>query len=341
MPERSSRALWSGVLSFGLVSIPVELHSVVRPSPIRMRMLGPDGTPLRRRYRCPRHERLLEPDDIVRGHAEEDGSFLVVTDEELEALDPKRTREIDLKSFVPREQLSPRLFDRAYVLLPGGQSAKAYRLLAHTLETADRVGIASFVMRDRAYTIAISAQQGLLRAETLRDASEVREPADVGLDDAPTRADRERVVAFERLIDAMPLERVDLHDGSTEALLALAQEKQARGEAFRVDAPESDESDDPAQSVVDLMQLLKERLAISDADAPAASRPRKGPVHASPRATHPSKAAPDRGALEHLTRQQLYERAQALDLPGRSKMSKAELVDALADQESPPQSRTG
>lgn len=341
MPERTSRALWSGVLSFGLVSIPVELHSIVRPSPIRMRMLGPDGTPLRRRYRCPQHDRLLEPDEILRGHAEGDGAFLVVTDEELEALDPKRTREIDLKSFVPREQLSPRLFDRAYVLLPGGQSAKAYRLLAHTLQASDRVGIASFVMRDRAYTIAISAKQGLLRAETLRDASEVREPADVGLADAPAHADRARMEAFERAMENMTIEQVDLHDTYAEALLELARKKREKGEAFQIETPAEADADDPAQSVVDLMQLLKERLSISEPGAPAAAPKRKGPVHASPHATAARKAEPDRVALEHLTRQQLYERAQELELPGRSRMSKAELVDALAEQASPRHSQTG
>lgn len=276
-PEGRTRSLWSGVLSFGLVSIPVELHSVVRPSPVRMRMLGPDGVPLSRRYRCPAHDRLLESNEIVRGHTEEDGTFLIVTDEELESLDPKGSREIDLKSFVPRPQLSPRLFERAYILLPSGQSAKAYRLLAHTIEVTNRVGIASFVMRGRTYTIAITAQRGLMRAATLRDAQEIREPEDVGLSSAPSKADPKRVKAFEEAMASMATDHVDLRDRNIEAILQRAQEKQTAGDVLTVELPEESDSDSK-QSVVDLMQLLKERLA--------------APEHAStktPRAAHPTR----------------------------------------------------
>lgn len=321
MPE-TPRAIWSGILSFGLVSIPVELHSVVRPARTSLRMLGPDGGPLQRRYRCPAHDRLLEPEEIVRGHEEEDGSFLVVEDEELQALEPKRSREIELQRFVPRDQISPMHLVRPYLLLPAGENTKAYRLLAQTMDEAGRVGIATFVMRGHAYVIAISAHEGLLRGETLRYASELRGPEDVGLPPAPRRSDAARTRAFVEAIEAEPVVELEaLLGGDEEAdrVAALAREKQARGEVVEVDQDARPDGEDEEAGVVDLMQLLKERLL---GGTEGAAGDGAGPAQVARR-------RPARAALEDKSRQELYREAQALELPGRSKMSKSELVEAL------------
>jgi DNA end-binding protein Ku len=179
--EGGGRAFWSGMLSFGLVSVPVDLLPAHSSSRAPLRMLDTDGTPLARRYYCPVDEQEVEADQLERGYELDDGKIVVVTDEELEALAPKKSREIDLRRFVDRDSIDPLYFERSYFLAPGKGSGKAYRLLASVMESSRRAGIASFVMRDKEYLVAIFAEGGLLRGETLRFADQVRSSRSVGL----------------------------------------------------------------------------------------------------------------------------------------------------------------
>ena len=113
----SPRAFWSGTLTFGLVSVPVDLYPAVRAR-TALRMLGPDDQPLVRRFFCSVDGKALGPDDIVRGYENDDGSFTIVADEELDALAPRKSRDIDLRRFVKREEIPRQLLERPYVLAP-------------------------------------------------------------------------------------------------------------------------------------------------------------------------------------------------------------------------------
>ena len=176
-----TRAFWSGTITFGLVSIPVALYAANRPQGVRLRMVSPGGTPLQRRYFTSKTDQELDADDIVRGYEVEKGKFVRVDDDELERLAPERTRDIDLRQFVKLDEVDPMYFERAYYLTPAGGSNKAYRLLAKVMEETGRAGIATFVLRAKEYLVAILAENGILRAETLRFADEVRSADDVGL----------------------------------------------------------------------------------------------------------------------------------------------------------------
>src|SRR5688500_9563393 len=110
-------------------------------------MIGPDEAPVRRRYVCSKDGKALDADDIVRGYEIEKGKFVVVTDEELEAVEPRKSREIDLRLFVDEDDIDPIYFERAYFLVPTGGTNKAYRLLAEVMEKKKQAGIATFVMR--------------------------------------------------------------------------------------------------------------------------------------------------------------------------------------------------
>src|SRR5690606_31886465 len=99
---------------------------------------------------------------ILRGYEWAEGEYVVVRDEELEAIEPKKTREIDLRRFVDLSEIPPLYFERTYFLTPDGNSNKAYRLLAEVMERKQRAGIATFVMRDREYLVAILAENGIL-----------------------------------------------------------------------------------------------------------------------------------------------------------------------------------
>src|SRR6202008_4167603 len=178
------RGFWSGTLTFGLVSVPVDLYPAVRSRRTALRMLGPGNQPLVRRYFCSVDGKALEPDDIARGYENDDGSFTIVADEELDAPGPRKSRDIDLRRFVAREEIPRQLLERPYVLAPAGESTKAYHLLAETMERTGKAGIATFVMRGKEYLAAIFAEAGSLRAVTMRFAAELRTPSDVGLPNA-------------------------------------------------------------------------------------------------------------------------------------------------------------
>jgi DNA end-binding protein Ku len=255
------RALWSGTLSFGLVSIPVELHPANRVGRPGLRMLAPSGAPVSRRYACSEDGDEVPAEHLVRGYEVEGGRHVVVTDAELASLAPEKSRDIDLSRFVPRDEVDPVLFQRAYFLAPGGQSAKAYRLLADVMEETGRAGIATFVMRDKEYLVAILAEGGILRAETLRFADEVRSAEDVGLPE-PRKIPKAEVTKLNRAIAARAektLDPAELADPWTERLLTLAEKKRRQHEDV-VEVPEAAVAEEGRAEIIDLMEVLKRSL---------------------------------------------------------------------------------
>ena len=176
-----ARPFWSGTITFGLVSIPVYLYPAHRSVRSSFRLLSPKGVPLSRRYFSAKSGKDLDDDEIVRGFEVATDKYVVVTDEELERLEPEKTRDIDLRRFVDKDEIPPIYFEHAYLLAPAGASVKAYQLLAETMERRGRAGIATFVMRGKEYLVAILAEKGILRAETLRFSDEVRSPQQIGL----------------------------------------------------------------------------------------------------------------------------------------------------------------
>src|SRR5690606_2685818 len=164
---------------------------------------------------------------------DDDGEMVPLSDAELEAVAPRKSRDIELQRFVPVDSIDPLWFDRAWVLTPASGSTKAYRLLADVMERDGRAAIATFVLRDKEHLVAILARNGVLTAETLRFHDEVRTPEDVGADDAGLDAapDRGLVARFRRAIEKATGD-VDLdaiEDPRSAALRALVAEKQARG----------------------------------------------------------------------------------------------------------------
>ena len=252
------RPFWSGTLTFGLVSVPVSLFPATRSNRTSLRMLGPDGQPLARRYFAEKTGKDLDADETVRGFELDKEKFVIVTDEELERLAPEKTRDIDLKQFVPADSIPPIFFERGYFLTPAAGSQKAYKLLAETMDKTGLAGIATFVMRGKEYLVAIFSDKGILRAETMRFADELRSPEDVGL---PKKKEppKATVQKFEKMIankSKKQFSPTKLADKQADSLLKLVKKKQSKRENV-VKVEEEVETD---RKVVDLVKILKQSL---------------------------------------------------------------------------------
>lgn len=259
--ESALRPFWSGTISFGLVSVPVNLFPANQSGRTPLRLLGPNGEPLARKYYSPKTERDLEAEDMVRGYEIAKEKYVVVTDDELERLAPEKTRDIAIISFVDKESVPPVHFDRGYFLTPDAKSEKAYRLLVETLEKSGLAGIATFVMRGKEYLVAILADHGILRAETMRFADELRSPAEVGLP-KKKKVPRATVLKFERLIGSKSKKqpsKSQLEDDQADRLKKLIAKK--RSQRRNIVEVETDESDGRKGKVIDLVAVLKRNLA--------------------------------------------------------------------------------
>jgi len=256
---RGTRPFWSGTLTFGLVSVPVELYPGNRTNRVPLRMLSPEGEPLSRRYYSQETERDLEDDQMVRGYEIEKDKYVIVTDEELERLAPEQSRDIDLRRFVSLAEIPPLHFDRSYFLAPAAGSEKAYKLLAETMAKSKLAGIATFVMRGKEYLVAIFPENGILRAETMRFADEIRSAAEVGLPEKK-KLPAATVKKFERLIAKHSHKQLSLKefkDEQAEKLLKLVERKRKQHkDVVQVEVPERQEG-----KVIDLMAALKKSLA--------------------------------------------------------------------------------
>jgi len=259
------RPTWSGTLSFGLVSIPVSLFSASRSAGPRSHLFTEDGSRITRHYYCPKDDRDLEDDELVRGFElpGKKDKYIEVDDDELRALAPKKSREIALHAFTERSALHESLFERGYVLTPSEGGVKAYRLLAEAMQRADRAGIASFVLRERAYIVAIVAQGGLLLGQTLRFADELRTPKDVGL---PEREEPSKALVSKLSRSLLEKQRgrfdpFSLVDPAHRKLEQLIASKVKQGKVLEAPEPSAEPAAQSGAEVVDLMELLRSSLA--------------------------------------------------------------------------------
>lgn len=305
-----ARALWTGSLSFGLVNVPVQLVSAARDLDLHFhRLHGKDKARIEVRRVCSEEDEEVAWEEVARQFAFESGQTVVVTDEELASVQPRKTRTIDIDAFVDQADVDPIYFDHPYVLVPAGDddgTLRAYRLLVAVMEDQDRVALGRFVMRTKEYLAAVRVRDGALTLETMRFEDEVRPAKDVPTGGKkPSRGQVDRAV---QLIEALA---VDWDPGAYEdeyrARLEDVIERKRRGGKIEVPEPEDEPSPVP-----DLMAALKasldkvkagESVRVADQD-------------------------PD---LSSLSKDELASRAKDEGIEGRSKMTKAELVEALED----------
>src|SRR3954452_7926956 len=173
------RAMWSGSISFGLVNIPVKLYSAVSRKTVHFNQLDSRTRSRIRQKRVSAEDGTEVPyDQIVKGYELAGGAYVVVSDDELAALDPKAVRTIDIDEFVDLAEIDPLFYDAAYYLAPD-KSTKPYALLARAMEETGKVGIARFVMRTKQYLAAVRPKDGHLVLSTMVYADEINDPVDI------------------------------------------------------------------------------------------------------------------------------------------------------------------
>jgi DNA end-binding protein Ku len=255
-----ARPIWTGSVAFGLVNVPVALYAATEDKTIHFNQFQA-GTSDRIRYKRvnERTGREVKLDDIVRGHEVSKGHYVLVTDEELEAIDPGRSRTIDITDFADLAEIDPIYFQKAYYLAPRDEGAqRAYALLCRAMADTGKAGIATFVMHGKEYLAAIrAAAAGVLTLETMFFADEVRNPRDEieDLPDNETFRGRELTIAKE-LIDSMTVEwnPENYQDTYRERVEDLIDRK-ARGEEIVTEAAPPEES-----NVVDLADALRRSM---------------------------------------------------------------------------------
>lgn len=254
--------MWSGTITFGLVSVPVALYPALRSRPVHVRLLAKGSGPLKRRYYCPKDGKELDREEIIRGF-EKDGTFITVEDEELNALEPRKSSDIELKQFVPVDEVEPFYFERPYFLAPTGRSTKAYRLLVHVMERSARVGISTFIMDGKEYLAAILSENGLLMVETLRYRDEIRSPEQIGLPEA-ARPDKDKEKSFTRILSGLKRNRFsgkDMEDRYAKRFQELVmRKKKSRKAVVEVQEKEEPRPEEFGQ-VIDFVSIFKERFA--------------------------------------------------------------------------------
>ncbi|MGW7522346.1 non-homologous end joining protein Ku [Streptomyces sp. NPDC054783] len=318
-----ARPIWTGVLTFGLVTLPVGLYTATEDHTVHFHQLQRGTSDRIRNKRVnERTGKEVDTDKIVKGYEMDEGEYVVVEPEELEEIAPGRSKVIDLAGFVDLHQVEPVYFARTYYVGPRGKEyVKVYELMRSALDRSDKAGIATFTMRGKEYLTALRAQPGVLVLHTLHWADEVRDPADVvpELPERRTKSDGKELRTAEQLIDALTVDwdPADYHDTYEERVKKLVAAKR-KGEEV-VGEPEPPE----ATNVIDLMDVLSRSVE------QGRSRGRKG---GGKPATGKKQAAGKKEDLGALSKAELYERASAAGVPGRSRMTREQLAKALAEK---------
>jgi DNA end-binding protein Ku len=283
-----ARAIWSGAISFGLVNVPIKLFSATSPKSVRFHQIsGKTGSRIKQKRVDASTGEEVPFEDIVKGYELSPDHYVLIDPAELESLDPKATRTIDIEDFVDLSEIDPIYYENTYYVAPGTGGAKAYRLLLEAMRASGKVAIGRFVLRSKQQLVALRPTGDLLTLSTMLFGDEVVAPDSVdelgAVDDAPA-SDRELAMA-RQLIDTLSadFDPARYRDDYRDRVLAMIEAK-AAGQEIAV-VPETDE----AAPAPDLMAALEASLAAL-APAPTAKAAKAAKAPKAPAADKPKPA---------------------------------------------------
>jgi DNA end-binding protein Ku len=299
------RAIWTGSISFGLVNVPVRMYSAIEDHDVRFHLLHEkDDSRIGYEKVCKKEGKPVPDDEIARGYEVSEGTYVYLTDDDLEAAAGEHYRSIDIQDFVDVDEVDPIYFERSSYLGPAEGGEKPYALLVRAMEESGLVGIATYVMRDKQQLGCLRVRDGLIVLEKMFFADEIRPAEDIAPRRTPV-AKRELAMALElieRFRSAFEPKRYE--DTYREALLEVIARKR-KGKDVHVE-PEGEEQERPA----DLLEAL--RASVAAYGQRGRSRRNGG-----------------NGELGELSRDELERRARNAGIRGRSRMTKRELAKAL------------
>ncbi len=250
------RAIWSGAISFGLVSVPVKLYSAVSRKTVRFNQIDSTTNSRVKQKRVNAEGEEVSYDQIVKGYEISKDSYVIVTEDELAALSPKASRMIDITDFVDQVDIDPVFYDSAYYLVPDELARKSYTLLSQAMHDSGRVAIATFVMRTKQYLVAIRPIDGTLMMSTMVYADEVVAAEEIpGLEELNEIDVSEAELAMaNQLIESLAAEfdAEQYRDSYRDQVLDLIEQK-ASGEVRAIETSDGDEE----AAVVDLLAALE------------------------------------------------------------------------------------
>jgi DNA end-binding protein Ku len=303
------RAIWNGSIAFGLVNVPVRMYSAIQEHTLHFNYVhAPDGSRIGYEKICKNEGKPVPDDEIVKAFEYEKGEWVYMSEEDFEAAEPESHRTIEIRAFVPHDDIDPIYFQRTYYLGPQENGENVYALLVRAMDEAELAAVAKYVMRDRQYLGCLRVREGVITLEQMYFADEVR-PVD-GIAPSGVRVKKDELSMASQLIEqfAGPFEPEKYRDTYRDALCEIIRAKR-KGEEVHVEAPEEREP------TTDLMAALRASVeAVQGRRAGRAS----------------SNGGDGRRVnLARLSKEELYELAKEADVPGRSDMSKDELIDAL------------
>jgi DNA end-binding protein Ku len=285
------RAIWTGAISFGLVNVPVKLYSATSPKTVRFHQLSSKtGARIRQKRVDPSTDEEVPYEEIVKGYEITPDRYVLIEPEELESLDPKATKTIDVEDFVDLSEIDPIYYDHSYYLAPSTGGAKAYRLLLDAMRDTGKVGIGLVVLRSKQQLCALRPNGDVLTLSTMLFGDEVLAPDRLDELDSIDEAEatpRELKMA-EQLIESLSTEfdPSKYHDEYRERVLELI-ERKAAGEEIAVQ-PQAEEP----EAAPDLMAALEASLAALKDDGASSKDEKPAPKARKPAAK--TKAKPSR-----------------------------------------------
>jgi DNA end-binding protein Ku len=304
------RAIWTGTISFGLVNVPVRMYSAIEEHTLHFHYLhAKDESRIGYEKVCKKEGKPVPDDEIVKGFEYEKGDYVLMTDEDFEAAEVDTGHKtIDIRDFVPYDEIDPIYFDRTYYLGPQDGAERVYALLTQAMARSGLAAVAKYVMRDKQNLGLLRVRDGVITLEKMYFHDEIRPHEEIRPKDA--KVERAELEMAERLIDSYSdrFQPEKYEDTYRDALCEIIK---AKRKGRRPKPVEAEEPERP----LDLMEALRASVAAVEGDGNGGRRSRNG--------------GPANGDLESLSKDELYDRAKAADIKGRADMSKEELVKAL------------
>ena len=301
------RAIWSGAISFGLVNVPVRMYSAIDEHRLHFNLLHKkDDSRIGYEKVCKKEGKPVPDKEIVKAFEYEKGEYVYLTDEDFEsaAAHAEGFKTIEIRDFVPYEEIDPIYFERTYYLSPADGADKVYSLLLRAMEDSGLAAVAKYVMRDKQNLGCLRVRDGVITLEKMYFADEIR-PIDE-IKPKKARLSKDELRMAEQLIDSFSgqFKPETYKDTYRDALCEIIAQKR-KGEEVHVEPAEEQEE------VPDLMAALRASLEAAGGRSRSNGRRRGG------------------RQLAALSKQELYEQAKKADIPGRADMSKDELIEAL------------